>query len=112
MKYLLLLSLLVISIFAFSPGHFTPAFIVNNDKAAHLVVFSILSLMMSRSFPAMQVQKNVLLLSLLALAIETIQFLFAKRGFSAEDILYDIAGVLLFVTISGCSKLFLKVFHQ
>jgi len=69
-------------------------------------------LLMRRSFPAMSMQKIIILLGVLTLAIETIQFLFANRGFSVEGILYDLLGVLLFVTISEGSRLLLKVFHK
>jgi len=97
MIYLLLLSLLVISIFAFSPGQYTPAFIVNHDKAAHAVVFFVLSFMMHRSFPAMPMQKNILVLGLLALTIEIVQFLFADRGFSVEDMGFNAMGISLYL---------------
>ncbi|WP_428353525.1 VanZ family protein [Methyloprofundus sp.] len=93
MKYLLSLTLLVIGIFAFSSGQLTPAFIVNHDKAAHALTFFILSWMLRRSFPAMPWLKIIMLLSLVALAIETIQFLFAERGFSIEDMLFNAMGI-------------------
>lgn len=100
MIYLLLLSLLVISIFAFSPGQYTPAFIVNHDKATHAVVFFVLSFMMHRSFPAMPMQKNILVLGLLALTIEIVQFLFADRGFSVEDMGFNAIGISIYVILA------------
>lgn len=93
MKYLLLLSVLIISFFAFSPGQLTPAFIVNHDKAAHAITFFLLSWMMSKSFPMMPLLKTIVLLFLGALAIEVIQFLFAGRGFSTEDMLFNAVGI-------------------
>lgn len=96
MKYLFLLSLLIIAIFAFSPGQFTPAFIVNHDKAAHAITFFLLSWMMRKSFPAMPWLKTIVLLGLGALAIELIQFLFAGRGFSTEDMLFNALGISLY----------------
>jgi len=90
----------MIAFFAFSPGQLTPAYIVNHDKAAHAVVFFILSWMMRRSFPAMTMRKMILTVGLLALGIEVIQFLFANRGFSAEDMIYNALGISLYVILA------------
>lgn len=112
MKYLLLLSLMVISFFAFSPGQFTPAFIVNHDKAAHTATFFVLSLMLRRSFSAMSMQRIIILLGMLALAIETIQLLFANRGFSAEDMIFNVFGISIYVILEQCLKLIGSLVHS
>lgn len=99
MKYLFLLSLAVICVFAFSPGQYTPAFIVNHDKAAHAVTFFVLMFLMHRSFKTMPVTTIALFVILLGIAIELIQFLFTSRGFSLEDLLYDAVGITMYAMV-------------
>jgi VanZ family protein len=99
-KYLLVLGLLVIFAFSLLPGQMTPAYVVNHDKAAHALAFVILSFMLAGAFPFLSLGVRFMLLALLALIIETLQFLFVGRGFSIEDLLYDLAGMLLFVVLS------------
>ena len=108
-KFLLFCSLLLIFIFALSPGHFTPAFIVNHDKLAHLLALLTLSFMMQGALPSLALRFRVLALILLALSIECMQFLFTGRGFSGEDLLYDTAGIMLFIVISQFFRLIQKV---
>ncbi len=99
MKYLFVLSLITISIFAFSPGQYTPAIIVNHDKAAHALAFFILSFLVHCSFRIIPIYKIMMLTITIGLAIELIQFLFTSRGFSLEDLMYDIVGVSIYVMI-------------
>lgn len=111
-KYLLISSLLVIFVFALSPSQFTPAYVVNHDKAAHVMAFFILSLLLRRAFPVLTTPTHVMILGLLALMIEMVQYLLVGRGFSVEDLLYGLMGIFLFVAISKCSKLLLEVFYK
>ena len=97
MKYLFILSLITISFFAFSPGQYTPAFIVNHDKAAHTLTFFVLSFLMHRSFIMIPITKIMMFTISLGIAIELIQFLFTSRGFSLEDLMYDVIGVTMYV---------------
>jgi len=98
MKYLFLLSLVTISIFAFSSGRYTPALIVNHDKVAHALIFFVLSFLMHRSFLIMPITKMMGLMILLGIVIELIQFLFISRGFSLEDLMHDGIGVILYAS--------------
>lgn len=97
MKYLLVLSLIIISLFAFSPGEYTPATIVNHDKTVHALTFFVLSFLLHRSFRNIPVTQIIVFTILMGLAIELIQFIFTSRGFSLEDLMYDIVGVTLYV---------------
>jgi len=111
-KYLLVIGLLVIFVFALLPGQLTPAYVVNHDKAAHALAFFMLSLMLVRAFPGWFLPARLISLALLALMIEAMQYLFVGRGFSVEDLLYDIAGALLFVMVSQSYSVFWKVFDK
>lgn len=108
-KILLSIYLLGIVVFAFAPGNWTPAWVVNHDKFSHLMVFFFLSFMLKFSFPKM---KPVLLLALLvffAVLIELFQHSFFNRGFSSVDILYDLIGIgLFFIFVTGFQVLNLK----
>lgn len=95
-RYLLLAGLMVIFLFALLPGQLTPAYIVNHDKGAHALAFFVLSLMLAGAFPLSGLRFRLLVLILLALSIEAMQFLFVGRGFSGEDLLFDAIGVFLF----------------
>ncbi|MEN8304382.1 MAG: VanZ family protein, partial [Campylobacterota bacterium] len=75
------------------------AFIVNHDKAAHALAFFLLTFLMHRSFKIMQIQKTMLLTISFGVAIEMIQFFFTPRGFSLEDLIYDIIGVIVYVSV-------------
>ena len=111
-KFLFLSGLLVIFVFALSPGHITPAYIVNHDKMAHVAGFFMLSFLLQGAFPLLIIRARVLVLVLLALMIETMQYLFVGRSFSLDDLLYGVAGILLFVVLSESLKLLLKIFHK
>ena len=95
-KLLLILTSLLILIFATAPGDWTPAWIVNHDKFSHMLVFFILALMLSLALPRMKLIIHTSTIILFALSIESMQLMFAARGFSFEDILFDIAGLMLF----------------
>lgn len=111
-KSLLVSGLLVIFVFALLPGQLTPAYIVNHDKAAHALAFFALSLMLAGAFPGLFLPTRLISLALLALLIEAMQYLFVGRGFSVEDLLYDVAGVLLFIVVSLGYSLFWKAFGK
>lgn len=104
-KYLLGFALLVIFAFSLLPGQLTPAYVVNHDKAAHALAFFLVSFVLAGAFPFLSLRARFALLALLALMIETLQFLFVGRGFSVDDLLYDLAGVLLFVLLSASFSL-------
>lgn len=112
MKHLLTGSVLIIFLFALMPGQVTPAFIVNHDKAAHATAFFMLALMLHRSFVFMPLVLRVFALVLMGLSIEIMQYLFAHRGFSFEDIVYDLLGITLYTFVSIPTGLTVKVFYQ
>lgn len=95
-KFLLLFVLIVVSVFAFAPGQWTPAWVVNHDKFVHLLVFFTLSIMLSFVFPSLRLIEHLAFLMVFAFLIEVVQYLFVGRGFSVADILYDVAGAVLF----------------
>lgn len=97
MKYLFMVSLICIGVFAFSPGQYTPAFIVNHDKAAHTLTFFVLTFLMHRSFRTLTILYITIFAILLGIAIELIQFFFTSRGFSLEDLMYDAVGIALYI---------------
>ena len=99
-KVILLSGLLVIFVFALLPGQLTPAYIVNHDKAAHALAFFIVALMLQGAFPRLALTARLLVLAGLALLIELMQFVLVGRGFSVEDLIYDAAGIVLFVLVS------------
>lgn len=99
MKYLFILSLITISVFAFSPGQNTPVFIAYHDKAAHALTFFILSFLMHRSFSLLSMTKIIMFMISLGIAIELIQLLFTSREFSLEDLMYDAIGMTMYITI-------------
>jgi len=96
MKYLFILSLIIISVFAFSPGQYTPAFIVNHDKTAHVLTFFVLTFLMQYTFRTIVIYKIMMLAMLLGVTIELIQLLFTSRGFSFEDLIYDVIGITIY----------------
>jgi len=100
-KILLSIVLLAILVFAFSPGNWTPAWVVNHDKFSHMVVFFILAFMLKFSFPKMPVFMQLSLLIAFAFTIELLQYLFFNRGFSVIDLIYDLIGIGLFVVLKG-----------
>jgi len=101
---LLSLLLVSISVFAFAPGQWTPAWVVNHDKFSHMVVFFVLSVMLSLSFPKLTLAVHMCSLLSFAVLIELVQFLFVGRGFSIEDLVYDVLGVLVFYTLVFWAK--------
>jgi len=103
-KILLLIVLLGIIVFAFAPGHWTPAWVVNHDKFSHMLVFFILAFMAKYSFPKINILTQVSLLIAFAIVIELMQLKFFNRGFSGLDLLYGLLGISLFY-------LMIKVFH-
>ncbi len=107
-KFPLVLLLLVVGgilFFAFSPGHWTPAWIVNHDKFVHLAVFFLLSIFLSYVFSWLTLSLHFVLLFLFAVLIEAIQYSLFSRGFSVEDILFGLVGVLFFYMLVGTVKL-------
>jgi len=112
MKYMLIGSVLTIFLFALMPGQVTPAFIVNHDKAAHATAFFMLAMMLHRSFVVMPIVHRVSILVLMGLSIEIMQYLFAHRGFSFEDIAYDLLGITLYTLVARETRLSVKVFYK
>jgi len=90
--------ILGIIIFAFAPGQWTPAWIVNHDKFSHMMVFFLLGFMMVFSFPRMKMFMLLSFLVFFAVLIEFLQFSFFNRGFSVDDILYVFIGIGLFLS--------------
>ena len=100
-KILLSIVLLGILVFAFAPGNWTPAWVVNHDKFSHMVVFFVLAFVLKFAFPKMKMILLLALLVLFAVLIEYLQLTFFNRGFSSVDILYDLIGISLFVFLKG-----------
>lgn len=96
MKYLLVVTVVAIMVFALMPGEMTPSFIVNHDKAAHASAFFILAVMLQRSFAGISMVRVLILLGFMAVGIETLQYFFADRGFSLGDLVYDALGLMLY----------------
>lgn len=96
MKYILVIAIATILFFALMPGRMTPAFIVDHDKVVHAVVFFMLALMLRRSFPGVSLLQCVVFLGIFGVGIETLQYLFANRGFSRGDIVFDGLGLTLY----------------
>jgi len=101
---LLSLLLVSISVFAFAPGQFTPAWVVNHDKFSHMLVFFVLSVMLSLSFPKLTLITHLFSLLSFAVLIELVQYLFVGRGFSIEDLAYDFLGILVFYSLVFWAK--------
>jgi len=92
-------TIFVISIFAFTSGRLTPAFVVNNDKIFHTLAFIVLSFMMHHSFAMGSLRKSAIFVLFVGVMIEVIQVLFTTRGFSFEDLGFDLLGVMLYSII-------------
>lgn len=112
MRYILAGLLLIIFLFALMPGQMTPAFVVNHDKAAHAAVFFLLSLMVHKSFVLMPILQRLSILVVAGISIELLQYLFTDRGFSFEDIAYDLLGITLYSVLSMQTRLVVKVFEK
>jgi VanZ family protein len=107
---ILFVIVLGVLIFAFAPGQWTPAWIVNHDKFSHMVVFFGLSILLSLAIPSLSLVKHSMFLLSFAGLIEVVQYFFAGRGFSIEDLMYDFLGILVFyvLVIWAKNKEFLK----
>ncbi|MFK8013647.1 MAG: VanZ family protein, partial [Marinicellaceae bacterium] len=92
-RFFLSIIFLTILVFAFAPGQWTPAWVVNHDKFSHLIVFFFLGFMVLFSWP--QISKAILLAGLVGFAvfIELLQFSVFNRGFSGIDLVYDFIGI-------------------
>ncbi|MGB5963995.1 MAG: VanZ family protein, partial [Sulfurimonadaceae bacterium] len=112
MKYMLAGFLLTIFLFALMPGQMTPAFLVNHDKAAHAAAFFLLALMLHKSFVSVTVVQRLMILVGIGVSIEILQYLFADRGFSFEDIAYDLLGITLYTLVSMLTVLAVKIFNK
>lgn len=99
MKYIFIVSLLIVFVFAFSPGKYTPAYIVDHDKIAHAMAFFMLSFFLHRTFPIWKMQTVMLLMFLFGLTLEMVQFLFTSRGFSLKDLMYDVVGMIIYMSV-------------
>lgn len=98
-KFLLVIVAVSTALFAFAPGLWTPAWIVNHDKFAHFIAFVILSSLFKLSFPKVNLVLVTVLLVTFAVLIEFFQYQFFNRGFSAKDICYDLFGIFLSVIV-------------
>ena len=112
MKYILAGLLLTILLFALMPGQMTPAFIVNHDKAAHVAAFFLLALMLQKSFVMVPLLARLMVLILIGVGIEILQYFFSNRGFSLEDIAYDALGIALYTVGAMGVKSAMKIFDK
>jgi VanZ family protein len=103
-KTVLMLFVVGITVFSLIPGQYTPAFIVNNDKAAHTGAFFILSFFVCLAYGCGKISRALLLIGFFALFIETAQLVLTDRGFSPKDLLFDALGVILYFLLSGFIK--------
>ncbi len=100
-----LLVLMGVLLFAFASGQWTPAWIVNHDKFVHAVVFFGLSVLLSLVFSRLKLFQHFVGLMFFAVLIEWIQYALANRGFSFQDIVFDLIGILAFYAVIGSIKL-------
>ncbi|MCF6317852.1 MAG: VanZ family protein [Proteobacteria bacterium] len=102
---ILVIVLAGILLFAFAPGQWTPACIVNHDKFVHAVVFFGLSVLLSLTFPRLKLSQHFVGLMFFAVLIEWVQYAWVDRGFSVQDIVFDLVGVVVFYTVVYSVKL-------
>jgi VanZ family protein len=108
-KTLLVIMLIGTMLFAFAPGQWTPAWVVNHDKWVHLLVFFCLSVVLSMVLPYLKLLTHLMSLLSFACFIEYVQYNFVGRGFSIEDILFDVLGVMfLYLIVYGVKLLTLN----
>lgn len=112
MKYLLFFAIVTIMVFALLPGEMIPPFVVNNDKVAHATAFFMLALMLHRSFAGISLVGVVILLALMSLSIEILQYFVPGRRFSRWDLLYDGFGIGLYTAGVIVAKLTVKIFQK
>jgi VanZ family protein len=101
---LLFFIVLGVLIFAFAPGQWTPAWIVNHDKFSHMVVFFSLGVMVNFTFTKVKLYLQLIFLIMLALLIELLQYSLFNRGFSYMDIVFDLLGIVLFLILNFVMK--------
>ena len=99
MKYLFFVLVGVTLFFSLSVGQITPAIVVNHDKFAHFVVFLVLSFCMNISFPRHTIKDLIVVMILLAVGIEFVQYLFTNRELSVIDLGASMAGIFVCVTM-------------
>ena len=99
MKYIFFILVGVTLFFSFSAGPITPAIVVNHDKVAHFVVFFVLSFCMNISFSKDTIKNLILVMILLAIGIECVQYLFTNRELSILDLWASLAGIFVYVMI-------------
>ena len=98
-RFVFLVLVVVTLFFSFSPGSVSPAFVVNNDKLAHFVVFFGLTFWLKFSFPGFLARKLFFIMVLLAASIEVFQYLFANREFSFFDFGAGGLGVFVYLVV-------------
>jgi len=96
-KFILLFAVLIILFFAFAPGKWTPAWVVNHDKLSHMMLFFVLAILLKITMPKIKVLTQILILIGFAISIELMQLWFFNSGFSVQDLIYDLYGIGLFV---------------
>ena len=99
MKYLFFVLVGVTLFFSLSTWHITPAIVVNHDKFAHFLVFLVLSFCMNISFPRHTIKDLIVVMILLAVGIEFVQYLFTNRELSVIDLGASMAGIFVCVTM-------------
>ena len=98
-RFVFLVLVLVTLFFSFSPGSVSPAFVVNNDKLAHFVVFFGLTFWLKFSFPGFFARKLFFIMAFLAASIEVFQYLFAGRELSFFDFGAGVLGVFVYLVV-------------
>lgn len=93
-----------ILIFALGPARLTPAYVVNHDKAFHALGFFIFAISLSLIRQNLSLVLHAFILSVLAFSIEAFQYMFSGRGFSLEDIAYDLVGIAVFYLLVFSAK--------
>jgi VanZ family protein len=95
-RVLLIMALLVISYFAFTPLD-TPVVVEINDKLSHIIAFFVLAFLVDHSWPQSNwnPEKYIPLFGY-GLFIEVVQALMPYRIFSTWDLLADALGLIVY----------------
>ncbi len=99
MFIILVLSVVIIGIFAFTSGRMTPTFVVDNDKVFHALAFVVVAFLVHHSLAAGNLDKTIVYSMAFGALIEIVQELFTTREFSGKDWAFDALGINLYFIV-------------
>ena len=99
MLIILGLTIVVISIFAFTSGRITPAFVIDNDNFFHALGFVVISFMIHHSIAHGNLDKTIVYAMAFGGLIELFQVTFTQREFSLSDWAFDALGINLYFIV-------------